>query len=142
MKAEHTPGPYAVQYDGNDLPIYIYSVQTTQWICTLLPLIPKPFATPPEEIDRRKANAKFLRRACNSHDRLLDALREIRDAETTCCPRCEGNGNLYADGKGHYMHENAPTINCGNCGGSGRLQPENAQEIAQAAISLAEKGTE
>ena len=90
----------------------------------------------------RNRLAQMVCRDRNSHDKLLEALREIRDAETTCCPRCEGNGNLYADGKGHYMHENAPTINCGNCGGSGRLQPENAQEIAQAAISLAEKGTE
>jgi len=68
---------------------------------------------------------------------LLSALKEIRDLETECCPRCEGNGRLYADGKAHLLSENADTVFCGNCGGSGRILPENAQDIAEAAIAKA-----
>ena len=71
----------------------------------------------------------------HSHDALVEALEEIRDAEDRCCPRCEGNGNLYADGKTHLMSENAPTMACGNCGGSGRLQPENAQDVAAVVLA-------
>lgn len=66
---------------------------------------------------------------------LVEALEEIRDLETECCSRCEGNGRLYVDGKGHLLSENAETILCGNCGGSGRILPENAQEIAEAALA-------
>jgi len=73
------------------------------------------------------------------NDRLKEALKQIRDLETECCPRCEGNGNIYADGKAHYMSENAPTIPCGNCGGSGRILPEDAQIIAEQALKEAEK---
>lgn len=70
---------------------------------------------------------------------LAEALKQIAEGETSCCPRCEGNGRLYADGKAHYMSEGAPTIFCGNCGGSGRLQPENAQEIAGVVLVDARK---
>lgn len=72
-------------------------------------------------------------------EKIKAALEEIRDGERTCCPRCEGNGKLWADGKAHYPSENVDTINCGNCGGSGYLQPENAQEIAEQALAEAEK---
>ena len=72
---------------------------------------------------------------------LLAALEQIRDLETECCSRCEGNGRLYADGKAHYPSENADTILCGSCGGSGRILPEDAQEIAEAAIAKAQSST-
>ena len=131
MKAEHTPIPWELGIDAenNNWSIMGGGIEITHL----------PFLTGSEDDDVAEANAEFIVRACNCHHKLLEALREIRDAETTCCPRCEGNGNLYADGKGHYMHENAPTINCGNCGGSGRLQPANAQDIAADAIAEAEK---
>ena len=70
---------------------------------------------------------------------LVTALEEIRDAEDRCCPRCEGNGTVYADGKAHLLSEGAPTMLCGQCGGGGRLQPENAQDVAAAAL-LAKEG--
>lgn len=76
----------------------------------------------------------------NKNTKLLEALREIAESESECCPRCEGDGRLWADGKAHYPSEQVDTILCGNCGGSGRLQPENAQDIAQAAIAEAKKG--
>ena len=78
-----------------------------------------------------------LDRAEASNKDLLTALEQIRDLETECCPRCEGNGRLYADGKAHHVSENADTIFCGNCGGSGRILPDNAQEIAEAAMTEA-----
>lgn len=90
--------------------------------------------------------ADFIVQACNTHTAreklikdLVTALEEIRDAETDCCPRCEGNGNIYADGNTHYMSEHAPTIPCGNCGGIGQLQPANAQDMARAALEAAKK---
>ena len=86
--------------------------------------------------------AKGLLEACDRLDSaeaskadLLAALEQIRDLETECCSRCEGNGRLYADGKAHLLSENADTVFCGNCGGSGRILPENAQDIAEAAIA-------
>lgn len=74
-----------------------------------------------------------------SHKKIVESLEQIRDLETDCCSRCEGEGNIYADGKAHYMSENAPTILCGNCGGSGRILPEDAQDIAEQALKEAEK---
>ena len=68
------------------------------------------------------------------NEKYKTALERIRDLETECCPRCEGSGNLYADGKAHYMSESAPTILCDSCGGSGRILPEDAQQIAAKAL--------
>lgn len=76
-----------------------------------------------------------LDREVSKKDDLLALLGQIIDLETECCPRCEGNGRLYADGKGHLLSENAETILCGNCGGSGRILPEDAQDIAEVAIT-------
>lgn len=56
--------------------------------------------------------------------RYKTALEQIRDLESNCCQHCEGDGNRYADSKSHYMSENAPTIPCGWCGGSGQVLPE------------------
>ena len=64
-------------------------------------------------------------------ERLRAALEEIRDLEDSCCPRCEGNGLLYADGKAHLLIENATTIACGKCGGTGRILPVDARDIAE-----------
>ena len=89
-----------------------------------------------------EANARFIAAAPETkqqRDDLLVALEEIRDLETDCCSRCEGNGRLYTDGKSHYPSENSPTILCGNCGGSGRILPEDAQEIAGQAIAKAKE---
>lgn len=38
-----------------------------------------------------------------------------------CCPRCEGNGRLYADGGRHYPSEHAETTDCPVCDGTGKL---------------------
>lgn len=38
-----------------------------------------------------------------------------------CCARCEGNGQLYADGKRHWPSEHARAMDCPACGGTGRL---------------------
>lgn len=83
--------------------------------------------------------ARRLVKCWNEHDDLVEALERIRDLETDCCQRCEGNGQLYADGKAHFPSEDAPTIHCGNCGGSGRILPEDAQEIAAEILAEAEK---
>ncbi len=82
-----------------------------------------------------EANAEFIVRACNNFEQLREALRQIAEAESVCCPRCEGDGRLWADGKAHYPSEQRDTILCGNCGGSGYLQPENAKDIAATTIA-------
>ncbi len=74
----------------------------------------------------------------NAAPQLREALRQIAEAESVCCPRCEGDGRLWADGKAHYPSEQRDTILCGNCGGSGYLQPENAKDIAATTIAAAE----
>ena len=81
-----------------------------------------------------KQQADYIVQAINSHEKFKTALEKIVELETDCCPRCEGNGRLYADGKTHLISENADTIHCGNCGGSGRILPEDAQEIASEAL--------
>ena len=72
--------------------------------------------------------------AINSHEKFKIALENIVSLETECCPRCEGSGRLWADGKAHHQHEQVDTISCGNCGGSGRILPEDAQVIASKAL--------
>lgn len=63
------------------------------------------------------------------NQRLREGLQAIADSEGSCCMRCEGNGKLWADGKAHYPSYEGPTVNCGNCGGSGRIH-EDIQEMA------------
>lgn len=70
-----------------------------------------------------------------SHKALVSACEEIAGLETECCSRCEGGGRIWADGKPHFPHEQAGTIPCGSCGGSGRILPDDAQEIAEAALA-------
>ena len=62
------------------------------------------------------------------------ALESIRDLETDCCSRCEGNGRVWADSKSHYPSHRGGTVSCGNCGGSGRILSEDAQELADQAL--------
>jgi len=69
------------------------------------------------------------------HDKMVATLTEIRDAEPVRCPRCEGNGRQWADGGAHYYSSSRETTVCGTCGGSGYVQPENAQDIAAAALA-------
>ena len=83
--------------------------------------------------DDIQALQKELKKTLTQRDKLVAALEEIRDLETDCCSRCEGDGRLWADGH---------TISCGNCGGSGRILPENAQDIAAEAIAESEKERE
>ena len=119
METEHTPGPWH----------YTNQLIFKDGIC-----IAETFSR--ETGMDAVANARLIAAA----PELLAALQEITDGESQCCSRCEGDGELWADGKAHYPSEQRETILCGNCGGSGRLQPENAQDIAQAAISKAKKG--
>lgn len=56
--------------------------------------------------------------------KLTDGLQEIADAEGSCCMRCEGNGRLWADGQAHYPSYDGPTVNCGKCGGEGKIYPD------------------
>ncbi len=65
---------------------------------------------------------------------LLHALEDIAGSDGECCQRCEGNGNLWADGQAHYPSYDGPTVNCGHCGGEGRLYPD-LKEIASEAIN-------
>jgi len=119
---------------------------------TIEPRISEPSRSNYKDVDMSKEKAieellmKNLYKACKIIDRaeadkadLLTALEQIRDLDTECCPRCEGSGLLWADGKPHYPSEQVDTIICGNCGGSGRILPENAQDIAIAAIAKANK---
>lgn len=76
----------------------------------------------------------MLKQRTLENERLREGVERIRDLDTECCQRCEGNGRLYADGKAHLINDNAATILCGNCGGSGRLLPEDAQQIAEQAL--------
>lgn len=69
---------------------------------------------------------------------LKDALENIASNEGTCCMRCEGNGKLWADGQSHYPSYEGPTVNCGHCGGEGRLY-EDLQGIAIDALNEFEK---
>ena len=87
-----------------------------------------------EEWYESEENARLIAAAPD----LLKALIAIRDTETECCPRCAGNGRLWADGQAHYPSYQGSTVDCGNCGGSGRLQPQDVREIAAEAIAKAE----
>ena len=84
--------------------------------------------------DLPKKQADYIVQAINSHEKFKIALENIVSLETECCPRCEGSGRLWADGKAHHQHEQVDTISCGNCGGSGRILPEDAQVIASKAL--------
>lgn len=93
-----------------------------------------------------KENAERICHCVNSHDALLEACKKIASMETKFCSCCKGNGRLYADGKPlyadgkpNYSSEIVSTILCGDCGGSGRILPEDAQQIAEKAIALAKK---
>jgi hypothetical protein len=67
-------------------------------------------------------------------ERMETELKDIAENEGQCCMRCEGNGKLWADGKAHLPSYDGPTVNCGNCGGSGRIY-QDLQGIANEALS-------
>ena len=70
--------------------------------------------------------------------RLREALEEIANDEGEACQRCEGNGKLWADGKAHLPSHNGALINCGECGGSGRIH-RDLQDIAYTALQQTSK---
>jgi len=76
---------------------------------------------------------QLLFEACNALQKFQKAMEEIAGLESECCPRCEGKGRLWADGKAHFPYERVDTIPCGRCGGSGRILPD-AQSIARQAL--------
>jgi len=88
----------------------------------------------PQELMSFSDSDKALQAKC---DRQEAALRQISENEGECCMRCEGNAKLWADGNAHLPSYDGPTVNCGNCGGSGRIH-EDLQEIANEALSAGE----
>lgn len=53
-----TQGKWAIQRDGDNNLLYIYSADTTQWICEMRRF--RSSVVPPSEIFRREANAKLI----------------------------------------------------------------------------------
>ena len=68
---------------------------------------------------------------------LRTALIRICDDEynSGTCPSCEGSGAIYADGQAHHYGEIVPCLPCDECGGTGRIQPRSADEIAADALA-------
>lgn len=48
---------------------------------------------------------------------------------TIPCSWCGGSGLVYADGKTHYYHEHAETVDCPHCEGTGEQGNEEAIEL-------------
>ena len=71
-KTKHTPGKWLLQRDGNDQPEYIFSQETTQWICQMNRLSESCIVTT-NELIRREANAQLIAAAPN----LLAACKEL-----------------------------------------------------------------
>lgn len=66
---------------------------------------------------------------------MVEALRQIADAESNHCNRCDGGGRVWADGKAHSQGYSGPMMACSNCGGAGETDSVDLREIARAAIS-------
>ncbi len=66
---------------------------------------------------------------------MKQALVEISEQEDELCSYCTGSGGRYADGGAHYPSENAPVVPCGQCGGSGKMPPPDARDLAASAIA-------
>ena len=63
-----------------------------------------------------------------------EEIAEIEHDSHDICSRCEGDGQLWADGKAHYPMCGLPTRNCPNCDGTGRVLSGNeGRAIARAA---------
>lgn len=54
-------------------------------------------------------------------DALIEDILSYLSDDPRACQRCEGNGKLWADGQSHYPSYDGPTVNCGACGGSGKI---------------------
>lgn len=52
-------------------------------------------------------------------------------AEILGCSRCEGEGQVYADGKAHYCSEHFPTTDCPSCDGTGKVCSECGCSVDQ-----------
>lgn len=63
-----------------------------------------------------------------------DEVAEIEHDAHDVCSRCEGEGQLWADGLMHYYDPNRPTKACPNCDGTGRVVSGNeGRDVATAA---------
>ena len=43
------------------------------------------------------------------------------DEKMMICPKCEGNGKVWADGRKHYPFAHVPTKDCPECNGTGKV---------------------
>lgn len=56
-------------------------------------------------------------------------LISMREEEWDECPICQQSGQLYRDHKLHHASDNAPTVACYNCGGTGFIMPDWKERI-------------
>jgi len=79
-----------------------------------------------EQLDKREGAMDWM---------LTDEeIAEIEHDSHDICSRCEGDGQLWADGKAHYPMCGLPTRNCPNCDGTGRVLSGNeGRDVARAA---------
>lgn len=59
----------------------------------------------------------------------MQQVRQWQTWDDESCRRCDGSGELYADGRAHYPTEHAPTCACMACGGTGRTSPHDETEV-------------
>lgn len=91
------------------------------------------FDSSTQQVREQEVAAKLEERE-KEMGKLVEALKLILDDEGSHCTRCDGNGKLWADGQAHYQSYTGATINCGECGGSGRIYPDIKEQIREALI--------
>ena len=66
-----------------------------------------------------------------------DAVSELMDAvsvEGMSCPKCEGNGALWADGRAHLPSYRGETVTCAECAGTGKVRDQERTDKAIARL--------
>ena len=43
------------------------------------------------------------------------------DEKMVICPKCQGDGKVWADGRAHYPFSHLPTKDCPECNGTGKV---------------------
>ena len=69
-----------------------------------------------------------------ARDDLIALIADAISDNWESCRICEGDGRMYADGKAHYVSENAPTRPCFNCEGTGKVMAEDIEVAVANAI--------
>lgn len=92
--------------------------------------------------------SKRLKRMIDCHEAMAGIqnpaqwVKAVEDLDSIFvrCHRCEGNGEVWADGRSHFQSDKVPTVACGFCAGEGKVFDKDTYDEILAKLTDARTG--